>query len=244
MKRTLFKILRWSLGIGSIILLFWLVRFAGRQRLAAPNSGYDIQIGRRGGVYLHDRDVERWLDKSVRWKEGTVGELNPSLIEHTLRENPYVKDAQVYFTSDAKLHLDVRQREPYLRVYAPDPFYLDEDGRRLPVNTAYPCRLRVCTMEGKATEERLARVFALEGLLRRDSLLDAMIDQMHLNRRDEIELISKVGVQRIQLGTFDRVEEKLANTVLFYRKGMPLGGWDRYAVLNLKYKGQVVAVRR
>lgn len=244
MKRRIRKTVLWILGIGSVILLFWLVRFAERQRRAAPCNGYEIRVGRVGGVYLQERDIEKWLDKSVRWKEGTVGEFNPSLIEHVLGENPYVRDAQVYFTTNARLHLDVRQREPFLRVYAPDPFYLDEDGLRLPVNTAYPCRLRVCTIEGKATDERLAQAFNLEKMLRRDSLLDAMIDQIHLNRRQEFELIPKIGSQRIQLGTFDRMEEKLANTVLFYRKGMPQGGWERYAVLNLKYRGQIVAVRR
>ncbi len=234
----------WTLGIGSVVLLFWLVRFAERQRLATTCGGYEIRVGRTGGVYLQERDIEKWLDKSVRWKEGKVAELNPSLIEHVLGENPYVAEAQVYFTTDARLHMDVRQREPFLRVYAPDAFYLDETGRRLPVNTAYPCRLRVCTMEGSATEERLAQAFALEKMLRRDSLLDAMIDQMHLNRRQEFELIPKVGSQRILLGTFDRMEEKLANTVLFYRNGMAQSGWERYAVLNMKYKGQIVAVRR
>lgn len=244
MKRRIRHIILWILGVGSVVLLFWLVRFAERQRLATACSGYEIRVGRTGNVYLQERDLEQWLDKSVRWKEGKVGELNPSLIEHVLDENPYVKEAQVYFTADAKLHLSVRQREPFLRVYAPDPFYLDEDGLRLPVNTVYPCRLRVCTMEGKATEDRLAQAFALEKMLRRDSLLDAMIDQIHLNRRQEFELIPKVGFQRIQLGTFDRMEEKLANTVLFYHKGMPQSGWDRYAELNLKYRGQIVAVRR
>ncbi len=244
MKRKIRHIILWILGLGSVVLLFWLVRFAERQRLSAACAGYEIRVGREGSVYLQERDVEQWLDKSVRWNGGTVRDINPSLIEHVLDDNPYVREAQVYFTADARLHLDVRQREPFLRVYAPDPFYLDEDGLRLPVNAAYPCRLRVCTIEGKATEERLAQVFALEKMLRRDSLLDAMIDQIHLDRRQEFELIPKVGRQRIRLGTFDRMEEKLANMVLFYRRGMPQSGWERYAVLDLKYRGQIVAVRR
>ena len=244
MKRRVRNLLIWGLGIGSVVLLIGLVRFSERQRLSATCSGYDIRVSRQGGVYLQERDIEQWLDKSVRWKVGQVGELDASLIEHILDENPYVRDAQVYFTTDATLHVNVRQREPFLRVYAPDPFYLDEDGRRLPVNTDYPCRLRVCTMEGKATDNRLAQAFALETLLQRDSLLNAMIDQIHLNRRQEFELIPKVGRQRIRLGTFDRMDEKLANTVLFDRKGMPQSGWDRYAVLDMRYKGQIVAVRR
>lgn len=244
MKRRVRNILLWLLGIGAVVLLVWLVRFSERQRLSATCNGYEIRVDRQGGVYLQERDIEQWLDKSVRWKVGKVGELDASLIEHILDENPYVRDAQVYFTTDATLHVNVRQREPFLRVYAPEAFYLDEDGRRLPVNNEYPCRLRVCTMEGKATDARLAQAFKLETLLRRDSLLDAMIDQIHLNRRQEFELIPKVGRQRIRLGTFDRMDEKLANTVLFYRKGMPQSGWERYAVLDMRYRGQIVAVRR
>lgn len=244
MKRRIRHIILWILGIGAIVFLFWAVGFADRRRRETPCSGYDIRINRRTNVYLQNLDVERWLDKSVRWKESMVRDLNPSLIECVLMENPYVRSAQVYFTPDARLHIDVSQREPFLRVYAPDPFYLDEDGRPLPVNTAYPCRLRVCTMACPRTDERLAEVYALEKMLRQDSLLDAMIDQIHVSRRAEYELIPKVGRQRIVLGPFERMEEKLENTVLFYHKGLVQGGWDRYAVLNMKYRGQIVAVRR
>lgn len=244
MKRKVKTGIRWTLGIGAVVLTVVLFRFAERQRQATACSGYDIRIARQGNVYLQNRDIEQWLDKSVRWREGRVREINPSLIEHQLYENPYVREAQVYFTPDACLHMDVRQREPFLRVYAPEPFYLDATGRRLPVNTTYPCRLRVCTIEGRATDDCLARAFELESLLRRDSLLDAMIDQIHITRRQEFELIPKVGCQRIVLGRFDRMEEKLDNTVLFYRKGLSQSGWNRYEVLNMAYRGQVVAVCR
>ena len=183
------------------------------------------------------------MDKSVRWREGSMKELNASLIEHILKENPYVQDAQVYFTTNAKMHVEIEQKEPYMRIYAPHPFYIDENGKPLPVNTNYPCRLRVCTMEGKATPERLSEVYNLERLLRGDSLLNALIDQVHLDAKQEFELIPKVGQQKIVLGRFDRMEEKLSNVVLFYHKGMPQCGWDKYAVLNVKYKGQIVAVK-
>ncbi|MDE5703767.1 MAG: hypothetical protein K2H70_02970, partial [Bacteroidales bacterium] len=86
MRQRIRKVILWILGLGSIVFLLWAVRFAENRRQATPCSGYDIRINRQGNVYLQNLDVERWLDKSVRWKEGTRRELNPSLIEHTLWE--------------------------------------------------------------------------------------------------------------------------------------------------------------
>lgn len=243
-KRLWRTLALWTIGASLVVGLFWLVRHAERQRLATVCSGHDITVQRKGNVYLQTPDVERWLDKSAcQWRQGTLKELNPSLIEYLLNENPYVKSAQVYFTTNAKMHVEVEQKEPYMRIYAPHAFYIDENGKPLPVNTNYPCRLRVCTMEGKATPERLAQVYNLERLLRGDSLLNALIDQVHLDAKQEFELTPKVGQQKIVLGNFDRMEEKLSNVVLFYHKGMPQCGWDKYAVLNVKYKGQIVAVK-
>ena len=53
-----------------------------------------------------------------------------------------------------------------------------------------------------------------------------------------------VGNHRIMLGTLDEFEEKLANLKLFYEQAIPKVGWEKYSMINLKYKNQIVCTKK
>ena len=59
-------------------------------------------------------------------------------------------------------------------------------------------------------------------------------------REPEIELIPRVGNHIVALGTLDDAEEKLAKLLLFYRNVLNYEGWDKYALIDVRYRGQVV----
>ena len=40
------------------------------------------------------------------------------------------------------------------------------------------------------------------------------------------------------------MKEKLEKLKVFYKEGLTKVGWDKYSVINLKYKGQVVCERK
>ena len=62
--------------------------------------------------------------------------------------------------------------------------------------------------------------------------------------KDDIELIPRVGNQRIILGDADSLEKKMTNLLLFYKKAMPQVGWDTYRTINIKYTNQIVCEKR
>ena len=43
---------------------------------------------------------------------------------------------------------------------------------------------------------------------------------------------------------FDHFEEKLANLRLFYEQAIPKMGWEKYSIINLKYRNQIVCTKR
>ena len=49
---------------------------------------------------------------------------------------------------------------------------------------------------------------------------------------------------RIVLGSFADFEEKLDNLRLFYEKAIPKVGWEKYSIISLKYKDQIVCTKR
>ena len=48
----------------------------------------------------------------------------------------------------------------------------------------------------------------------------------------------------LTLGTLDEFEEKLANLKLFYEQAIPKVGWEKYSMINLKYKNQIVCTKK
>ena len=61
-----------------------------------------------------------------------------------------------------------------------------------------------------------------------------------MNDRNDIELIPRVGIQKIILGTADSLDIKMRNLLAFYKQAMPKVGWDTYKTINIKYTNQVV----
>ena len=60
----------------------------------------------------------------------------------------------------------------------------------------------------------------------------------------EVELVPRVGNHRIMLGTLEGFEEQLAYLKLFYEQAIPKMGWEKYSMINLKYKNQIVCTKK
>ena len=79
--------------------------------------------------------------------------------------------------------------------------------------------------------------------IKKDTLWNAQIEQIYVDERNDMELIPRVGNQRIILGNADSLEVKMNNLLAFYKKAMPKVGWDTYKTINIKYTNQVVCER-
>ena len=122
-------------------------------------------------------------------------------------------------------------------------FYVDEDGKYMPLSRKYTSRVVVATGE-------ISKKFACEKLypfvmmLREDDFWDALIEQIVVDRGEEIILIPKVGNFRIILGEVGNAEEKMEKLRLFLKDGIVRKGWNVYKEINLKFDNQVVCVRK
>ena len=74
--------------------------------------------------------------------------------------------------------------------------------------------------------------------------MNNQIEQICVFPNKEVELIPRVGRFRIVLGALDDFEEKLNKLRLFYDQAIPKVGWDKYSVIDLKYKNQIVCTKK
>lgn len=202
--------------------------------------------------FVDKKEVNRIVLKHAGSLVGMpLNAINIHQIENALKKNPYIREANIYADMDGTVHLEIRQRDPVLRLMniTGQDFYIDRDGYKIPSSFTYTPRILVANgyiMEGYAgtvdtLKTRIARDLYKTALcLEKDALWSEQIEQIYVNSQNEIELIPRVGNHRILLGNADSLEHRLNNLKIFYKKAIPSVGWDAYKTINIKYSNQIV----
>lgn len=266
MKRVSVMVALFLVVAVSVAALVLAVRHAEHALSKKACTTVRIDIDRGGNiVYMQERDIKNWMTlHGITPQNIPLMQINASHIETVLRQNHYVRDAQVYATPDEVLHIVVQQRNPVLKIIntRQQMFQLDEDGVEMPVNPDYKARLRVASgyiplsprygsgvaqLSDTSHRVLLRKLFDIHAYLSEDPLWDALFEQIYVNRNLEIDLVPKVGGQIVELGKIeDRndLAQKMFRLRLFYGNAMKGQDWQRYSVLDLRYENQLVATRR
>lgn len=216
----------------------------------------DVKIYIPGNQYFIDRDeVDNILQVNSRALIGRrMDDININELEKKLKANPFIEFAKVYTDMDGIINVEISQRQPILRMMNRNDqdFYVDQHGLKIPLSANFTARVIVANgyideafaNNVDSLHNAIAKeLFKTADFIRRDSLWDAQISQIYVNKDHEIELIPRVGNNRILLGNADSLESKFHNLLVFYKKALPIAGWDAYKVINIKYANQVVGVR-
>ena len=170
--------------------------------------------------------------------------INTDSIEKHLIKNEMISEAEVYKTPSGKIKLEVTQKMPILRVMSANgAYYVDNKGTTMPISQRYVAHVPIATgyMEKEFAENELYE-FAL--FLQDNEFWNNQIEQICVFPNKEVELFPRVGRFRIVLGSLDDFEEKLNKLRLFYDQAIPKVGWDKYSVIDLKYKNQIVCTKK
>ena len=216
----------------------------------------DVKIYIPGNQYFIDRqEVDKILHVN---KQALIGrrmsDINIHDLECKLKANPFIEFAKVYTDMDGVINVEISQRQPVLRLMNrfDQDFYVDQHGLKIPLSANFTARVLVANgyidelfaNQVDTLHTQMARaIFKTVDFIRKDSLWDAQIAQIYITKDHEIELIPRVGNNRILLGDADSLESKFYNLAVFYKKALPQVGWDTYKLINIKYANQVIGVR-
>lgn len=241
----------WAISLGGVIVLMSFINSKKAEVLCK-----DIKIYIPGNQYFIDRDE---VDKLLLIDSSTLigrkmEDINIQQLEKKLKDNPFIESAKVYTEMNGEIMVEISQRQPILRIMnrTDQDFYVEQHGLKIPLSQNFTARVLVANGfidEGFANQvdslkTPLAKdLYKTADFIRRDSLWDAQIAQIYVNKDHEIELIPRVGNNRILLGNADELERKFHNLLVFYKQAIPQVGWDAYKVINIKYANQVVGVK-
>lgn len=175
----------------------------------------------------------------------TFREINTLAIRDTILTNKLVESAEVFTTPRGSVVATVYQRKPVLRVISDikGNFYVDSERRIMPVSSNFAVYVPVAT---GIIDEEFARnqLYDFALFLSNHSEWDAWIEQIVVQKNQEVVLIPRAGDFKIIIGNLDDYQAKLAKFARFVEKGLNVVGWNRYSAINLKYDNQVVCTKK
>ncbi len=195
-------------------------------------------------AFVEEEDVQ----KAIKHHYGDLSKvdivtIDKDSMERILGKYSVIKSAQVYYSLDGYFHISITQRTPILRIMSRGGYYIDEDGKFMPLSEKYTSRVMVAT--GNISKKFACReLYPFVMTLKNDRFWDALIEQIIVTDKNEVSLIPKVGNFRIILGKLENVDKKMDNLRLFLQKGIILKGWNFYKEINLKFDSQIVCVKR
>lgn len=203
--------------------------------------------------FVDENDVLDLMELDQETLKGSgLEEVNLKEIEKRVRQEPFIKEADIYSDIKGNVVIRVELRRPIARLVRNDgpDGYIAEDGTIMPVSSKYTSRvilisggfIRTLLKQQNANDlEEGKQLMQLIETIREDEFWNAQIAQLDIDSKANITMYSQVGDERIEFGKPDDQETKFKKLMIFYKEILPRTGWNKYKRVNLQYAGQIVA---
>lgn len=242
----------WTLIIGGVLTLL-IAANSKEQRHRC--TGVSVALKSAGEQLYIDRDdvVEVVSYASAGQLLGKpIEAINLAKLEKALEANPWIGNAELYFDREHELHILVEERQPIARVFttAGRSFYIDSAAQIMPLLDSMSARVPVITgftnarAWGAEDSALMQQVKLVASFVYADPFWNAQIGQIDITRNRSFELIPLIGDHVIRIGDGNGVEEKLRRLEIFYSNVLPKVGLQKYEAIDVRFRGQVVGVKR
>jgi cell division protein FtsQ len=232
-----------------------LVAAIGRKRKEVC-SDYIITIkAAEQNFFVDEKDIVKLAAAATdgKIKGKPISEIKMKKIEDLLEDNEWIQDAELWVDNKNVLNITVTEREPVARVFTTtgNTFYIDSTTKRMGLSAKMSARVPVFTgfPEKKIWSSKdsalMMDVKAIASYVKQDTFWNSQVSQLDIVNCGyncwQFEMIPVVGNHTAKLGNGENIEEKFGRLYRFYKQVLSKTGFDKYPVIDVQYKGQVVA---
>jgi cell division protein FtsQ len=256
----------WIIGISSFAALLGFVN--AEEKEVMGQSINVIVTNESENSFIDENVVSNYLnDRKDFIVNQKLKDIHVVEIENALNTHPAIEKADVSVDINGRAEIKVTQRKPVVRIMNTqgESFYIDTKGKLMPLSDNYSARVpfangiifesypsfynySIAKIEKDTALHKLCvidNVFHVAEYIERDTLLNSMIQQIYVNTKKEIELYATIGNHKIVFGNSEDIPEKFNKLKMFYKEGLnSIDAWNKYSVVNLKYKNQVVCTKK
>jgi cell division protein FtsQ len=218
-------------------------------------TDYTIAIKGSGEKFFINADDIRKILKAGAGSElkgKKISEIDLKKLERLLRDNIWIRKAEMWFDNKNVLHVQIYEREPIARIFtnAGNSFYIDSSERKIPLSDRMSARVPVFTgfpdKNVYSTKDSLLFIDIknIAAYISNDPFWKSQVAQINITAERNFELSPVVGNHLIKLGNGKDIEKKFNRLMIFYKQVLAQKGFDAYSTIDVQYFGQVVGTKR
>ena len=202
----------------------------------------DVEFTDGNNLYITSAMVNKLLIQNFQgFKNMPKEKLVLNTMEKALEANEMVKNAQVYLTVNGKLTTKIAQRNPIGRVEGSTIFYLDDEGKRMPLSRNHSARVPVIT--GDITGKSLEDVHLILNHINGDDFLRKNVIGVQVLKNNKYQLKFRTENYIVNLGRAEELERKFNKFKAFYMKATKDNSLGKFSLVSLEYNNQVVCTK-
>ncbi len=217
----------------------------------------DIQVELVGdntkALFHYEQEILGLInDQNVKTGQ-PIASINLRSLEKMLELSGWIKNAELFIDNKLVLQVKIEQRIPIARVFTVggNSFYMDNEGRRLPLRQLSVLRLPVFTgftsdqsVLSKPDSLLLKDMVYFANTIKSDSFFTAQIAQINIASNGDFELVPAIGDHLVLIGKVEHLEDKLNRLYTFYKKVWVPSGINAFQVLDCRFDNQIVALKK
>lgn len=228
-----------------VLLLFvtvFLYAFASHRNNERMVPDVRVQFEDESTPFVTRAAVNKLLiQNEVALTKTTKEKLALKEMETQVNSHPIIKRTQVYVGMNGLLGVDIEQRRPIARLNGKKSFYIDNDGKKMPLSTNFSARVPL--VEG-VEEGDIDDVYELIKFINEDSFLEKHIVGLKKQLDGDYVLMPRTLNYKLILGKVEKLSLKFNNYKAFYKKAENDKTLKDYSLITLKYDNQVVCTKR
>jgi len=230
-------------GFVLLVLVGFLFAFSSGRNQSRKIAELEVKFLGDNNLFITHESVNKLLIQNGEPVTNVPKEiLDLNGLENTLKSNAMIKTAEVYLAVNGKVRADVIQRKPIARVSTNASYYIDDEGKYMPLSTNYTAHVPIVT--GSVEKNNLANIYTIANKIYNDEFLKTHIVEIHQNQDRTLSLKTRVYDFEIELGDLSDLNKKINNLKAFYQKAKKDNTLSNYKKVNLQFNNQVVCTKK
>lgn len=225
-----------------LVLVVGLFAFSSIKNDERMVSTAEINFNGEENLFITHETVSKLLIVNQGGAKNVPKEtIDLNLLESALNSNPMIKSAQVYVHVNGHLVAEVEQKKPIARVEHSVSFYIDDNGNYMPLSTNYTARVPLVT--GDVSKTDLQNVYKMAIKVKNDAFLSKHVTSIHQYKDKSVSLRLRHCVFEVYVGSLEKLDKKINNLKVFYKKAFKENILNNYSKVNLQFDSQVVCTK-
>lgn len=226
---------------------FWIMLSTGMILLSSHRNsirsiqGFNVHIDENYPQMISKDSVDNML--KLVFKDSTSkqkSEIHLERLELQLAQNDLIKKTEAFLTLDDVLTIKVIPRIPVARVKGKSEFYLDSDGRPIPLSPTHDSEVPMIVNEPDV--DRYGALSVLSIAIAQDGFLASHIGDIQ-DHGDEVFMHVIDHNYKIKVKSVDDIQTKFKKYKAFYAVAKDQGMIGDYREVALDYSNQIICKR-